>query len=118
MKRSSRVHMRSMFAALALVFFVSFAPVRPASAQSPEQPLLLRQPTLSATDIVFAYGNDLWRVSRDGGEAVRLTAGPGTKSGPHFSPDGKWIAFTGEYDGKRNVYVVPATGGSPQRVTY
>jgi tricorn protease len=110
--------MKSLFAAFALVLFACFASVHTASAQSSEQPLLLRQPTLSATDIVFAYGNDLWRVARDGGEAVRLTAGPGTKSGPHFSPDGKWIAFTGEYDGKRNVYVVSVTGGSPQRLTY
>ena len=74
----------SVVAAFALVLFACLASVRPALAQSPEQPLLLRQPTLSATDIVFAYGNDLWRVSRDGGEAMRLTAGPGTKSGPHF----------------------------------
>jgi tricorn protease len=63
------------------------------------KPLLLRQPTLSNTDIAFMYGNDLWKVSRQGGSAVRLTAGPGIKRGPHFSPDGQWIAFTGEYDG-------------------
>jgi tricorn protease len=89
-----------------------------ARAQSSEKPLLLRQPTLSSTDIAFAYGDDIWRVSREGGEAVRLTAGPGIKSGPHFSPDGKWIAFTGEYDGKVNVYVVSVNAGSPRRVTY
>lgn len=81
-------------------------------------PLLLRQPTLSRTDICFVYGNDLWRVNRDGGDAIRLTAGPGIKRGPHFSPDGQWIAFTGEYDGKLNVYVLAATGGTPRRVTY
>jgi tricorn protease len=81
-------------------------------------PLLLRQPTLSRTDICFMYGNDLWKVSRDGGEAIRLTAGPGIKRGPHFSPDGQWIAFTGEYDGVLNVYVVSASGGTPSRVTF
>ena len=86
--------------------------------KSPDEPLLLRQPTLSGTDIAFAYGDDIWRVSREGGEAVRLTAGPGIKSAPHFSPDGKWIAFTGEYDGKVNVYVVSVNGGSPRRVTF
>ncbi|MFZ3216044.1 MAG: PDZ domain-containing protein [Candidatus Acidiferrales bacterium] len=82
------------------------------------QPLLLRQPTLSRTDVAFMYGNDLWKVSRDGGDAIRLTAGPGIKRGPHFSPDGQWIAFTGEYDGKLNVYVIPVAGGTPRRVTF
>jgi tricorn protease len=96
------------------IFSFAFA----ASAQSSEKPLLLRQPTLSSTDIAFAYGDDLWRVSRDGGNAVRLTAGPGVKEGPHFSPDGKWIAFTCEYDGKLNVYVISVDGGSPRRVTF
>ena len=82
------------------------------------KPLLLRQPTLSRTDIAFMYGDDLWKVSRDGGDAIRLTAGPGIKRGPHFSPDGQWIAFTGEYDGKLNVYVISASGGTPRRVTF
>ena len=83
-----------------------------------DKPLLLRQPTLSRTDICFVYGDDLWRVSRNGGEAIRLTAGPGIKGGPHFSPDGRWIAFTGEYDGTLNVYLVPAEGGTPRRLTF
>jgi tricorn protease len=82
------------------------------------KPLLLRQPTLSRTDIVFVFGDDLWKVARDGGDAIRLTAGPGIKRGPHFSPDGQWLAFTGEYDGKLNVYVMPASGGVPRRVTF
>src|ERR1700735_5886507 len=86
-------------------------------AQDPN-PLLLRQPTVNRSDIAFMYGDDLWRVSRDGGEAIRLTAGPGIKRGPHFSPGGEWIAFTGEYDGKLNVYVIAVNGGTPRRVTY
>ncbi len=111
--------MKKLGPALAVILAVlSFGFVSIASAQQSPKPLLLRQPTLSATDIVFAYGDDLWRVSRDGGTAVRLTAGPGTKAGPHFSPDGQTIAFTGEYDGKLNVYVIPVTGGSPRRVTF
>ncbi len=91
----------------------------PCFAQA-DKPLLLRQPTLDSTDIGFVYGNDLWKVSRNGGDAVRLTAGPGIKRGPHFSPDGKWIAFTGEYAGKEkeNVYVMSAAGGTPRRVTF
>ena len=88
------------------------------SSAQDDKPLLLRQPTLSRTDIAFMYGDDLWKVSREGGDAVRLTAGPGIKRGPHFSPDGQWIAFTGEYDGKLNVYVISANGGTPRRVTF
>ena len=89
-----------------------------ASFAQSEKPLLLRQPTVNRNDIAFMYGDDLWKVSRDGGEAIRLTAGPGIKRGPHFSPDGEWIAFTGEYDGKLNVYVISTNGGTPRRVTF
>jgi tricorn protease len=81
-------------------------------------PLLLQHPTLSETKIVFAYGGDLWSVSREGGTAERLTAGTGTKSRPTFSPDGSEIAFTANYDGNLDVYIIPATGGVPRRLTY
>ena len=80
--------------------------------------LLLRKPTLSKTHIVFAYAGDLWRVARDGGEATRLTSGAGTETDPAFSPDGAQIAFTGEYDGNVDVFVVPASGGVPKRLTW
>ncbi|HYL63014.1 MAG TPA: PDZ domain-containing protein [Candidatus Methylomirabilis sp.] len=81
-------------------------------------PLLLHHPTLNATQIVFVYADDLWTVARSGGEAQRLTAGNGVASRPVFSPDGKEIAFTGDYDGNADVYVIPATGGTPKRLTY
>jgi tricorn protease len=81
-------------------------------------PLLLRHPTISATQIVFVYAGDLWSVPRAGGTAQRLTAGTGRASLPVFSPDGKEIAFTGDYDGNADVYVIPATGGTPKRLTY
>jgi tricorn protease len=100
------------------VFFLAILLFSFASYAQDEKPLLLRQPTLSRTDIVFVFGDDLWKVTRDGGDAIRLTAGPGMKRGPHFSPDGQWIAFTGEYDGKLNVYVMSASGGTPRRVTF
>src|SRR5579862_9764836 len=74
-------------------------------------PLLLRRPSISRTEIVFSYAGDLWIVGRDGGDARRLTAGVGIETDPIFSPDGEWIAFTGEYDGNRDVYVVAAAGG-------
>jgi len=79
---------------------------------------LMRSPTLSKTQIVFVYAGDLWIVSRDGGEATRLTTGVGTETDPIFSPDGQTIAFTGEYDGNVDVYTVPATGGVPKRLTF
>jgi tricorn protease len=81
-------------------------------------PLILRRPALSKTKIVFNYGGNLWIVSREGGEAHRLTSGIGTESLPAFSPDGNWVAFTGEYDGNPDVFVVPAVGGVPKRLTY
>ena len=57
---------------------------------------LMRHPTLSKTQVVFAYAGDLWIASREGGDATRLTTGVGNESSPFFSPDGKWVAFTGE----------------------
>src|SRR5271157_3098027 len=81
-------------------------------------PLLLRHPTVSAKQIVFVYGGDLWSVSKEGGVAQRLTAGNGVASRPVFSPDGSEIAFTGAYDGNADVYVIPASGGTPRRLTY
>ena len=79
---------------------------------------LLRQPTLSKTDIVFVYANDLWKASRTGGDAIRMTSNEGEESLPHFSPDGNWLAFTGEYDGNTDVYLLPASGGEPKRLTW
>ena len=88
-----------------------------AFAQS-DKVTLYRQPTMNRTDIVFVYAGDLWKVPRAGGSAIRLTSNVGTESGPIFSPDGNWIAFSGEYDGNIDVYVMPAEGGEPRRVTY
>ena len=82
-----------------------------------EAPLLAQWPTLSKTTIVFSYGGYLWSVPREGGEARQLTTG-GHEGLPFFSPDGKWIAFTGQYDGNTDVYVMPAEGGAPERLTW
>ena len=78
----------------------------------------MQQPTLNATEIVFAYGSYLWKVDRKGGAAVRLTSGPGAASNPKFSADGKWLAFTASYNGNLNVYVMAAEGGQPRQLTY
>jgi len=80
--------------------------------------LLLRNPSVSKTQIVFTYGGDIWTVSRDGGDARRLTSAVGSNNNPVFSPDGTKIAFTGTYAGNRDVYVMPAEGGQPKRLTY
>ena len=79
---------------------------------------LLREPIISDKYIVFVHANDLWRVDRDGGNAVRLTSNIGQESFPHFSPDGKTIAFTGQYYGNSDVYLVSVDGGEPVRLTW
>jgi tricorn protease len=82
------------------------------------QTRLLRTPTVSASQIAFAYANNIWTVPRAGGSARRLTSFQGQTSNPHFSPDGKWIAFSGDYAGNLDVYVVAAEGGEPRRLTW
>lgn len=79
---------------------------------------LLRFPATNGNEIVFSYAGDLYRVPVTGGEAQRLTSHVGYEMFPRFSPDGKTIAFTGQYDGNTEVYTIPAAGGEPQRLTY
>lgn len=74
---------------------------------------LLRQPAISATQIAFEYGGDIWVVQKDGGDARRITSTAAVEANPHFSPDGKWIAFSSNRSGIPQVYIVPAQGGSP-----
>ncbi len=83
-----------------------------------EEARLLRFPATNGNDIVFSYAGDLYKVSARGGEAKRLTSHVGYEMFPRFSPDGKTIAFTGQYDGNTEVYTIPADGGEPLRVTY
>jgi tricorn protease len=88
----------------------------PSQAASP--PLILQHPSLSASEVAFDYAGEIWAVSREGGTARLVVAGQGRNSRPIFSPDGRWIAFTGAYDGNTDVYVVPAAGGEPRRLTW
>jgi tricorn protease len=88
--------------------------VKPADTEA----RLLRFPTIHGQRLVFGYAGDLYTVSATGGIARRLTSHPGYEMFPHFSPDGKWIAFTGQYDGNTEIYVIPAEGGEPRRLTY
>lgn len=82
------------------------------------QTRLLRTPSVSASDIVFAYANNVWIVPRAGGAARRLTSFQGETINPKLSPDGRWVAFSAEYGGNLDVYVVPAAGGEPRRLTW
>ena len=78
---------------------------------------LFRYPDISATQIVFTYANDIWIMPKSGGTAIKLSSPAGVEMFPKFSPDGKAIAFTANYDGNRDVYTLPVAGGVPVRVT-
>jgi tricorn protease len=79
---------------------------------------LLRFPATNGSDIVFSYAGDLYKAPLNGGEAQKLTSHIGYEMFARFSPDGKSIAFTGQYDGNTEVYLIPTDGGEPQRLTY
>ncbi|HWC76753.1 MAG TPA: PDZ domain-containing protein [Blastocatellia bacterium] len=104
------------FCFVVAAFALTGAPTA-ASANGPNT-RLLRTPTVSATQIAFAYANNIWVVERAGGMARRITSFQGQTSNPRFSPDGKTIAFSAEYAGNTDVYVVPAEGGEPKRLTW
>ena len=87
-------------------------------AADPGEARLLRFPAVHGDRIVFTYAGDLYTVPAAGGTARRLTSHPGFEMFPHFSPDGATVAFTGQYDGNTEVFVVNAEGGEPKRLTY
>ena len=92
------------------LLFIQFAAAQPTR--------LLRQPDIHGDRIVFEYGGDLWTAAKTGGQARHLTSFQGVESDPKFSPDGTQIAFTGVYGGNQDVYVIPAEGGEPRRLTW
>lgn len=100
--------------ALRLAALLALAVTVPALAQTK----LLRFPDVHGDRVVFTYAGDLWTASATGGTAARLTAHPGLEIFAKYSPDGRWIAFTGQYDGDEQVYVIPAAGGVPRQLTY
>jgi tricorn protease len=109
--------MRLGISARIAVLFLAAMCAASQSRAAEENPLLVQSPTMSKTQIVFAYGGYLWSVPREGGEARQLTTN-GHEHGPKFSPDGNWIAFSGQYDGNVDAYVMPADGGEPKRLTW
>src|SRR5438270_663130 len=80
--------------------------------------MLSSQPAISANHIAFVYAEDLWVANPDGSQPRRLTVDEGVESNPKFSPDGKWIAFSAQYDGNTDVYIIPVEGGVPKRLTW
>ena len=102
----------SLFVFLILCLFMAWP------AMAPEEARVLRFPAIHGDKIVFTYAGDLYLVSSSGGIARKLTSHQGYEAFPRFSPDGRFIAFTGEYDGNREVYLIPAEGGIPVRLTY
>ena len=109
--------MRFRISTMMAAFLLAMSCTASWSSAADEAHLLVQAPTMSKTQIVFAYGGYLWSVPREGGEARQLTTG-GHEGRPKFSPDGNWIAFTGQYDGNVDAYVMPADGGEPKRLTW
>lgn len=102
---------KGIIVSLAIFVFTMFLG---ASAET----LMLTQPAVSKTHIAFSYANDLWVTNQDGSNPKRLTSAAGSETNPFFSPDGKYIAFSGNYDGNNDVYVIPVEGGIPKRLTW
>ncbi len=102
---------------LIAVFFLP-AVLHPGGGIDKQDTRMLHQPAVSSQSIAFVYGNDLWTADLEGKNVKRLTTHKGQESSPVFSPDGRWIAFSGQYDGNTDVYVIPAEGGVPKRLTW
>jgi tricorn protease len=99
---------------LVLAASVGLCAAVPAQAQT----RLLRFPDIQGDRVAFCHAGDLWTAPAAGGLAVRVTTHPGLEQFPKFSPDGRWLAFTGQYDGDEQVYVVPSEGGVPRQLTF
>src|SRR5260370_39692373 len=110
------ISIRSAFAFIVACCVIGCAGLT--AAQGAREDRLLRFPDIYKDKIAFMYGGDLWLASSTGGTARRITSHPGRELFPKFSPDGKWLAFTGQYDGNFNVYVMPSEGGQPRQLTF
>ena len=110
----------SHFAPIALVLgaLLPVSAFAQAASVAAPAPLLLRHPSLSQDRIAFLYADDIWTVSRQGGEAERLTSDGKVVAGPIYSPDGAWIAYSAHLNGNTDAYVIPAAGGVPRRITW
>ncbi|AIE85051.1 S41 family peptidase [Fimbriimonas ginsengisoli] len=86
--------------------------------QATVDPRLMRFPSIHGDTVVFTYAGDLWVAKTEGGLARRLTSSPGLETRARISPDGQWVAFTGQYEGNSDVFAIPIEGGEPKRLTY
>jgi tricorn protease len=101
---------------IAALFLIIMGMIGSVSAQKDAR--LMRYPDVNKNLIAFVYAGDIWSVDAKGGDATRLTSHKGMELFPKISPDGQWIAFSAEYSGSRQVYVMPAAGGTPRQLTY
>src|ERR1700722_15471493 len=97
------------------IFFLS---VFSSTALYAQEARLMRFPAIYDSQVLFSYAGDLYTVDKNGGTARKITSDIGYEMFSKFSPDGKNVAFTAQYDGNTEVFVMPAEGGSPRRVTY
>ncbi len=109
--------MTRAFRFVMVAVLLALSGVVPAGAIDTTDTRLLSQPAISKSNIAFVYAGDLWVAGADGKNVRRLTSGQGV-SNPAFSPDGALVAFTAQYEGNGDVYVVPVAGGVPTRLTY
>src|SRR3954468_11944518 len=107
---------------IAITFFTlilsSLGALAQSSAAYGDEARLMRFPTIYNNQVVFCYAGDLYTVDKNGGQARKLTSDVGYEVFARFSPDGKNIAFNGQYGGNSEVYLIPADGGNPKRLTY
>ncbi|MEO7916485.1 MAG: hypothetical protein ABIR16_02485, partial [Dokdonella sp.] len=104
--------------AAAALLLAQFAPFDAQAALPAGDSRVLRFPDICGDQIAFVQAGDIYTVANSGGLAVRLTSHDGQELYPKFSPDCRWIAFSGEYDGTRQVYAIPAAGGQPRQLTW
>src|ERR1041384_6591945 len=109
------MYRRPIFVIL-LIFCAASVAVR--AQRTDELTRLLRFPDIHGDMIAFVYAGDIWTVPASGGTARRLTSHPGLELFPKFSPDGRWIAFSGEYNGTRQIFVISVDGGEPRQLTF
>ena len=110
-----------MYRSILLAALLLFSAALPTAAQTrrgDDLARLLRYPDIHGDTIAFVYAGDVWTVPAAGGTARRLTSHPGLELFPKFSPDGRWIAFSGQYGGTRQIFVIPAEGGEPRQLTF
>lgn len=113
-----RIRLVLALTAMSVLFPIVVAAQNASSSTNGQIPLLLRNPSLSQEKIAFLYADDVWTVSRSGGEAERLTSNGKVAAGPYFSPDGAEIAYSAHLNGNVDVYVMPSGGGVPRRITW